>query len=165
MYKLSADGKTMVGCNEDAWRITSNIWFENALESGQYGAAFTGSRQVSAGRTAPQSGMNEAGLVFSRLVAYHPIEENPFTDRLQISDEVDYLSASMHQWCSCGGTYISIGPSVGLFAGTRALLGPRAAHPAHAVEVRRAGACRHAAAVPLLPRRRMIGDAMRCFAI
>lgn len=97
MYKLSADGKTMVGCNEDAWRTTSNIWFENALESGQYGAAFTGSRQVSAGRTAPQSGMNEAGLVFSRLVAYHPIEENPFTDRLQIRDEVDYLSAILHQ--------------------------------------------------------------------
>ena len=86
----------MVGCNEDAWRTTSVIWFENAGKAGEYGAAFTGSRQVGNNRTAPQSGMNEAGLVFSRLAAYYPRQNNPFPNRLKITDEVDYLSDILH---------------------------------------------------------------------
>ncbi|KAA3631694.1 MAG: hypothetical protein DWQ02_16085, partial [Bacteroidetes bacterium] len=76
MYKITADGKTMVGCNEDAWRTTSKIWFENAETPNEYGAGFTGSRQVSGNRTAPQSGMNEVGLTFARLVAYYPKQDN-----------------------------------------------------------------------------------------
>ncbi len=97
MYKLTADGKTMVGCNEDTWRTTSRIWFENAKSTDEYGAGFTGSRQVSNNRTAPQSGMNEVGLTFSRLVAYHPKQNNPFPNRLKITDEVDYLSNILHK--------------------------------------------------------------------
>ena len=75
MYKTTHDGKTMVGCNEDAWRTTSRIWFENAKTVNEYGACFTGSRKVGANRFAPQSGMNEVGLVFSRLVAHSPIQQ------------------------------------------------------------------------------------------
>ena len=97
MYKLTVDGKTMVGCNEDAWRITSSIWFKNAKGAEKYGAAFTGSRQVSSNRTAPQSGMNERGLVFSRLTAYYPKQNNPFPNRVKIRDEVDYLTGILHQ--------------------------------------------------------------------
>ncbi len=97
MYKITVDGKTMVGCNEDAWRTTSRIWFENAKKNNKYGAAFTGSRQVGSNRTAPQSGMNEVGLTFSRLVAYHPIHDNPFPNREKISNEVDYLTDILHQ--------------------------------------------------------------------
>ncbi|QTN38691.1 hypothetical protein HZ996_05830 [Cryomorphaceae bacterium] len=92
MYKVTVDGKTMVGCNHDAWLTTSKIWFVNAPSADQYGAAFTGAREVSGGRTTPQSGMNTEGLVFSRLTSYHPERENAFPDRLKITDEADYLT-------------------------------------------------------------------------
>ncbi len=72
MYKLTKDGKTMVGCNEDAWRLTSRIWFENGTATGQYGACFTGSRFDGSNGFAPQSGMNEHGLAYSRLSSHTP---------------------------------------------------------------------------------------------
>ena len=97
MYKITVDGKTMVGCNEDAWRTTSKVWFETAKSANEYGAAFTGSRQVPGNRTAPQSGMNEMGLTFSRLGAFHPEQENPFKDRIKIKDEVSYLTEILHK--------------------------------------------------------------------
>ncbi len=97
MYKITVDGKTMVGCNEDAWRTTSSIWFENAKNSREYGAGFTGSRQVGANRTAPQSGMNEKGLAFSRLAAYYPKQKKTFLNRLKIGNEVDYLTSILHK--------------------------------------------------------------------
>ena len=75
MYKLSEDGKTIVGCNEDAWRTTPHIWFEKGKDS-KYSCCFTGSRQIGKKRFAAQSGMNEYGLTFSRLVAYHPKKKN-----------------------------------------------------------------------------------------
>ena len=63
MYKITVDGKTMVGCNHDTWFSTPKIWFENAREQNEFGACFTGARQVGGSNTAPQSGMNEKGLV------------------------------------------------------------------------------------------------------
>jgi len=97
MYKVTVDGKTMVGCNEDAWRTTSRIWFENAKNINEYGVGFTGSRQVGSNMTAPQSGMNEVGLTFSRLVAYYPKQNNPFPNRIKITNEVNYLSDILHK--------------------------------------------------------------------
>jgi hypothetical protein len=96
MYKITSDGKTMTGCNHDTWFTTPKIWFENAKKSNEYGACFTGAREVSGKRMAPQSGMNEKGLTFSRLVAYHPKQNNSFTDRIKIDDEVDYLTKILH---------------------------------------------------------------------
>ena len=72
MYKVTKNGKTFVGCNEDAWRTSPRIWFETAGKSAVYGAAFTGSRFDGSNGYAPQSGMNEAGLSFSRLASYTP---------------------------------------------------------------------------------------------
>jgi len=97
MYKVTVKGKTMVGCNEDAWRTTSRIWFENAKHPNEYGAGFTGSRQVASFKTAPQSGMNEKGLTFSRLVAFYPKQNDPFPNRLKITNEVDYLTDILHK--------------------------------------------------------------------
>lgn len=97
MYKITVDGKTMVGCNEDAWRTTSSIWFEKAKNNQAYGAAFTGSRRVGQNRMAPQSGMNEAGLVFSRLASYYPRQEEQNRGKKAIVNEVDYLSGILHQ--------------------------------------------------------------------
>jgi len=72
MYKLTLHGSTYVGCNEDAWRTTPRIWFETKKGTLAFGAAFTGSRYDGANGFAPQSGMNEAGLSFSRLASYTP---------------------------------------------------------------------------------------------
>ncbi|MBR9922808.1 MAG: hypothetical protein GYB31_18430 [Bacteroidetes bacterium] len=91
IYKITVDGHTIVGSNQDAWRTTTCIWFVNPDEENPYGASFTGSRQVSPGKFAPQSGMNEAGLVFSRLAAYHPEENRDQSEKKRITNEVDYL--------------------------------------------------------------------------
>ena len=97
MYKITVDGKTMVGCNHDAWLTTPKIWFEKAKRHDGYGTVFTGSRQVSANRTTPQSGMNTAGLVFSRLSSYYPKQSNRFKARRKITNEADYLSEILHR--------------------------------------------------------------------
>ncbi|MCB0667671.1 MAG: hypothetical protein KDC80_17700 [Saprospiraceae bacterium] len=97
MYKVTVGGKTLVGCNEDTWRTTSRIWFENAKEPHEFGAIFTGSRQVSLKQFAPQSGMNEAGLTFSRLAAYYPQQDTKGKQKKRIINEVEYLVAILHQ--------------------------------------------------------------------
>ena len=96
MYKVTKNGKTMVGCNEDAWRTTSHIWFE-VEQNNQYGAAFTGSRWDGENGYAPQSGMNEHGLVFSRLASYHPkLITSKFNNRIQITNPTRYLKDILH---------------------------------------------------------------------
>jgi hypothetical protein len=97
MYKITIDDKTLVGCNHDTWLTTPKIWFENAKQKNEYGAVFTGSREVAPNRTTPQSGMNIAGLTFSRLTSYYPVQNNPFSNRLKISNEADYLSDILHK--------------------------------------------------------------------
>ena len=97
MYKITVDGKTMVGCNHDAWLTTPKIWFETAKQQNEYGTVFTGSREVSHHRTTPQSGMNTNGLTFSRLASYYPVQNNPFSNRLKITSEADYLSEILHK--------------------------------------------------------------------
>ena len=97
MYKITVDGKTMVGCNHDAWLTTPKIWFENAKQYNAHGTVFTGSRQVSPNRTTPQSGMNTAGLVFSRLSSFYPKQNKRFKDRRKITNEADYLSEVLHR--------------------------------------------------------------------
>ena len=97
MYKITVDGKTMVGCNHDAWLTTPKIWFENTKQNNAYGTVFTGSRQVSPNRTTPQSGMNTAGLVFSRLSSFYPKQNKRFKDRRKITNEADYLSEVLHR--------------------------------------------------------------------
>lgn len=96
MYKITVDGKSVVGCNHDTWFTTPKIWFENAKKTNEFGACFTGARPVGRNRTAPQSGMNERGLVFSRLAAHHPKQKNPFQNKLKILNEVDYLTDILH---------------------------------------------------------------------
>jgi hypothetical protein len=96
MYKVTKNGKTMVGCNEDAWRTTSHIWFEVG-QNNSYGAAFTGSRWDGENGFAPQSGMNEHGLVFSRLASYHPeMITSKFNNRIKITNPTRYLKEILH---------------------------------------------------------------------
>jgi hypothetical protein len=94
-YKLTIGDKTILGANEDAWRVTPHIWFEKAKGKDQFGAAFTGSRYDGKNGYAPQSGMNEMGLAFERLASFHPIQES-FAHRKKISNPTRYLKDILH---------------------------------------------------------------------
>jgi len=59
MYKITSNGITMVGNNEDSWGRDSRIWFEQGL-NGNYGAAYVGYLR----KQLPDGGMNEHGLAF-----------------------------------------------------------------------------------------------------
>lgn len=97
MYKVTKNGKTMVGCNHDAWFTTPHIWFEIGSLNSPYGAAFTGARYDGKNGYAPQSGMNEYGLVFSRLSSYHPkIKNSVIESRLKITNPTFYLKDILH---------------------------------------------------------------------
>lgn len=97
MYKITKNGKTFVGCNHDAWLTTPQIWFEIGTENSPYGTVFTGSRFDGENGYAPQSGMNEHGLVFSRLASYHPKIENSIMDsRTKITNPTFYLKDILH---------------------------------------------------------------------
>ncbi len=97
MYKITVGDKTMVGCNEDAWRTSPRIWFEIGDGTTSYGAAFTGSRYDGSNGFAPQSGMNEFGLCFSRLAASPP-KENPTSSVIKktINNPTQYLKDILH---------------------------------------------------------------------
>ncbi len=64
MSKITQDGHTIVGNNEDSWETTPQIWFEPA-KANQLGACFVGY-----GSRVPQGGMNTAGLVFDACTMY-----------------------------------------------------------------------------------------------
>ena len=93
-YKITIGNRTFFGSNHDAWFTTPHIWFENAGID-KYGAAFTGARFDGENGYAPQSGMNEMGLAFERLVSYHPRQEN-FANRRTISNPTKYLKDILH---------------------------------------------------------------------
>lgn len=58
MVKLTRNGKTIVGNNEDWFNPNTRIWFETRRNGG-FGAMYVGFENMF-----PQGGMNEAGLVF-----------------------------------------------------------------------------------------------------
>lgn len=95
-YKLTIGDKTIFGSNEDAWRLTSRLWFENASEKTKYGAAFTGSRFDGENGFAPQSGMNEMGLAFERLASYHPKLDKKSGEK-EITNPTLYLKNILHE--------------------------------------------------------------------
>lgn len=98
MYKITMGGKTMVGCNEDAWRLTPQIWYENGKGENIYGAAFTGSRFDGTNGYAPQSGMNDCGLSFSRLVSHTPDNTPAISENQKaITNPTKYLKDILHR--------------------------------------------------------------------
>ena len=92
MYKVTVNGKTMVGCNHDTWLITPRIWFETT----GYGAGFTGARLDGANGFAPQSGMNVHGLAFSRLSSATP-ENQAAPNKKQVVNPTLYLKDILHR--------------------------------------------------------------------
>ncbi|RYD50850.1 MAG: hypothetical protein EOP52_12740 [Sphingobacteriales bacterium] len=96
-YKVTLGTKTMVGANEDAWRMTSQIWFETATATAPIGAMFTGSRFDGANGHAPQSGLNEAGLCFQRLASPVGTSKPAPVGPKPIENQTLYLKTILHQ--------------------------------------------------------------------
>jgi len=97
MFKITIGDKTIVGTNFDAYYTSPRIWFERALKPGTYGAGFSGGRISGVNEFAPQSGMNEVGLSFSRLATATP-EKNivDMSDKKTIPNECSYLKDILH---------------------------------------------------------------------
>ena len=87
MFKLTFDGHSVIGCNHDAWVTEPQLKFTTS----GYGAAFTGATRYQ-GKIAPQSGMNEHGLVFTTLSIYPPSRQRPF-EGLPINDRTQFLES------------------------------------------------------------------------
>ena len=64
MCKVTINGRTYLGNNEDSWRMGSKIWFEKGRTE-KLGVLYVGY-----GNNFPQGGMNEAGLAFDGLTTY-----------------------------------------------------------------------------------------------
>jgi len=94
-YKVTIGNKTFLGSNHDTWFTTPHIWFETGTID-TYGAAFTGARYDGKNGYAPQSGMNEYGLVFERLSAYHPRQKVNNSNKKQIINPTQYLKDILH---------------------------------------------------------------------
>jgi hypothetical protein len=64
MCKITTEGKTLVGNNEDYWSIEAKIWFVNGLEK-EFGVAYVGHKN-----NFPQGALNTQGLVFDGFSLY-----------------------------------------------------------------------------------------------
>ena len=84
MFKITLYGKTMVGNNEDAWRLDSKIWFEIG-NTHTYGVAYVGHNDLF-----PQGGMNEAGLAFDGFTVY-PRKLKPVLGKKKVENPADFI--------------------------------------------------------------------------
>jgi len=97
-YKITVGNKTMVGSNFDAYYLNCQLWFENAKNTNEYGAFFTGGRLDGENGIAPQTGMNEFGLTFSRLASAPPEKElSPKKHKKSITNPTLYLKEILHK--------------------------------------------------------------------
>jgi hypothetical protein len=67
MYKLTANGKTMVGNNEDSWGRDASIWFEQGSKD-QFGVVCVGYKRK---QPHPDGAMNTCGLAFDAFTMPH----------------------------------------------------------------------------------------------
>jgi hypothetical protein len=95
MFKITLDGKTMVGNNEDAWSLNSRIWFEKG-EEGKYGVAYVGHN-----RGVPQGGLNEAGLAYDAFSLPYR-EAKVVAGKKGIPDNSSFLKKLMQK---CGNVH------------------------------------------------------------
>ena len=96
-YKISIDSTTILGSNFDAYYTSPQIWIETAKKSSEYGAIFSGGRYENKIGYSPQSGMNEAGLAFSRLAALTSKRSINFNrNKKSIVNPIQYLKDILH---------------------------------------------------------------------
>ena len=66
MYKITSNGKTIVGNNEDSWGRDARIWFEKGT-NGKFGVVSVGYAR----KHHPDGAINEYGLVFDAFTMPH----------------------------------------------------------------------------------------------
>lgn len=91
-YKVTSNGKTMVGSNYDTWFTTPRIWFE----TNGYGTSFSGARFDGEHGFAPQTGLNEFGLAFITLATATPENGTSLPNKKQIISRTIYLKDILH---------------------------------------------------------------------
>jgi len=90
MYKITKNGKTIVGNNEDWFSPNSQFWFE-AGETDQYGVMYMGLLDKFA-----QGAINEAGLVFDGFANPElPIENTEGKEKVYIGDAIRKIMQTM----------------------------------------------------------------------
>lgn len=102
VYKITKNGKTFVGNNEDYWDANTRIWFEKG-KTGEYGSMFVGLDNLVA-----QGGMNEKGLAFDGFsVQERQIKKKPgklkfyptlFKDVMKKCRDVDDVCAMLGKY-------------------------------------------------------------------
>ncbi|RUT72849.1 tetratricopeptide repeat protein [Ancylomarina longa] len=91
LIKITKNGRTVVGNNEDQMNPNTRIWFEQG-KNGKYGAMYVGFNNLY-----PQGGMNEVGLVFDGFTqSYKPLENSEGKIKISPSD----LEKKIMQECS-----------------------------------------------------------------
>ncbi|MEO8590625.1 MAG: hypothetical protein ABI432_14720 [Flavobacteriales bacterium] len=100
-FKVTRNGYTMVGNNEDAWSINARIRFENG-RPGEFGAVYLGHFNGSPMREMlDQGGMNEAGLMFDGLSVprkYMPRKEGlPWGDFTTVERQIMRTCSTVHE--------------------------------------------------------------------
>ncbi len=91
MFKITVGRNNIIGCNNDAWVTEPQLKFTNK----GYGAAFTGATRYN-GKIAPQSGMNEFGIVFTTLSINPPKHQKTFQG-IQINDRSQFLESVLQK--------------------------------------------------------------------
>lgn len=89
MCKVTINGRTYLGNNEDSWRRGSRIWFEQG-KVGKLGCLYVGYNEL------PQGGMNEAGLAFDGLTTLPKPVKNSLRKK-EISNPIDFLKDIMQR--------------------------------------------------------------------
>ncbi|MEO8068562.1 MAG: hypothetical protein ABI599_12775 [Flavobacteriales bacterium] len=108
-FKVTQNGYTLVGNNEDAWSINARIRFENG-KHGEYGAVYLGHYNGSPLREMiDQGGMNEAGLMFDGLGVPHKYmprkEALPLGDFAIVLQQVMRTCSTVHEAAALFGKY------------------------------------------------------------
>jgi len=88
MCKVTINGRTYLGNNEDSWRMGSTVWFENGGE-GKLGAVYFGYSDHF-----PQGGMNEAGLAYDGLTTLPKPIKN-IAGKKSVTSPTEFLKAIM----------------------------------------------------------------------
>jgi tetratricopeptide (TPR) repeat protein len=86
MFKITRDGKTIVGNNEDWSNPHSRVWFEAGKEN-EYGVAYVGFSDLN-----PQGAFNEAGLVYDIFAMPH---EEITAGKHKLAQPDDFLKVIM----------------------------------------------------------------------
>lgn len=97
VFKITHNGRTLIGNNEDAWSINSQIRFEQGRNGGYGAIYFDHFNGHPFRKMGPQLGMNEAGLVFDGLTI-QPHHATPVPGRKQV--HFDDLMPQLMRTCA-----------------------------------------------------------------